>query len=347
MPLHSLTFYETDPFTAGFPTGTGTATYTGPADQLGTIDVTDNGAGNAGLHLEDTDNGEDATADVTLNSGDQSLGVLADTGETWLVRDTVTLQIFIVAHLEVDTGDAAGSYTISEKPLVPGRSYDLLQYEASGDADTIAFRYAEFVCYATGTLLRTPNGEAAVENLSVGDLLVTRDRGAKPIRWIGRRKLTFADGASNQRPVLLPAGCLGRNTPARDLVVSPQHCILMRGRAVRRDYRVSEVLVPAGCLTGFNGIREMRGKRDVVYHSLLMDRHEILIANGAYSESLYPGPVALGALGPSMRREIERLFPRLRSAPGAGYGPRARRVLKGKHATALVETLKGAAIALA
>ena len=202
-----------------------------------------------------------------------------------------------------------------------------------------AFDEVEFVCYADGTGIMTAQGTTVpVEALAVGDLVHTADHGPQPIRWIGRRTLTFG-AAHRQKPIEIKAGALGNGQPATTLIVSPQHRMLLSGPLVQTMFCVPEVLAPAKALIGLPGIRVMQRKRQVTYHSLLCDRHEIIMANGAWSETFYPGPMALKMIGPHMRCQLETLLPELRANPDGGFGPTIRPTLRRRQAEMLVAAL--------
>lgn len=173
-------------------------------------------------------------------------------------------------------------------------------------------------CFATGTMILTAAGERAVEDLEVGDLVWTRDHGFQPIRWCGLRDLSAPELAANPRlrPIRIRAGALGPNRPDRDLTVSPQHRILVRSQIAQRMFNAPELLVAARQLTGVPGIEELADAQTVSYVHLLFDRHEVLMSNGAETESLYPGPQTIAALGKAVE-EIFTLFPQLRDDPAA------------------------------
>ncbi len=160
---------------------------------------------------------------------------------------------------------------------------------------------------------------------------MTADHGLQPLRWIGRREVIF--DANNVRgdkdkPVLFKAGSLGDGLPRRDLVVSPQHRMVVGGQKVMRAHGVAEVLVLAKALTGLRGVRRMMGKRKIVYYSLLVDRHEVIYAEGTPTESFRPGPVALAEFAPEHRAQVFRVYPALADDPEKALGPTARPVIK-------------------
>lgn len=147
MPTYSgLTFYDIDPRSVFSTSVGGTATYNGPADADGTLTVYDAGTGADGLILTDDNRGErDTTADASIN-GNTSTGTTADAELGWTLRDTVTGETFNVVQLDIEGGDARGNYTLSEQPLVVGRTYETLNYDTMPElGDGTAFTYDNFV----------------------------------------------------------------------------------------------------------------------------------------------------------------------------------------------------------
>lgn len=177
-------------------------------------------------------------------------------------------------------------------------------------------------CFCRGTLIATDRGEIAVEKLAVGDLVQTRDHGLQPVRWIGGRALDALDlaAAPNLRPIRIRAGALGRGLPLSDLMVSPQHRVLVRSAIAQRMFGAPEVLVAAKQLLAIAGIEQVAAEA-VEYFHILFDRHEIVLSNGAETESLYTGAEALKSVGPAARDEILTLFPELRDGPAAAARP--------------------------
>lgn len=169
----------------------------------------------------------------------------------------------------------------------------------------------DIVCFAAGTLIRTDKGDIAVEALRVGDMVWTRDNGFQPLRWAGVSHLDAIDLAANPKllPIRIKAGALGVNMPAADLIVSPQHRMLIRSAIAQRMFGALEVLVPAKHLTELPGIDVDASVTSITYHHLMFDAHEVVVSNGAGSESLYPGAQALRALGAEAVAEIEAIFP--------------------------------------
>lgn len=180
------------------------------------------------------------------------------------------------------------------------------------------------VCFAAGTRLATPEGERPVEELKAGDLVTTLDAGPMPVIWISCTEYRWPGSDEDARPVLVAAGALGAGRPARDLVISPLHKVLLTRPDAGAEPGPSDVLVPAKGLTGLPGIRRMNGKRQIRYFHVMTERHAILISDGLPSESFYPGPMAMRILRPNQRRELFDRVPSLREQDLESYGPPAR-----------------------
>ncbi|WP_299847157.1 Hint domain-containing protein [uncultured Paracoccus sp.] len=186
-----------------------------------------------------------------------------------------------------------------------------------------------FPCFGRGTLIETEFGPLPVEKLCPEMKVWTRDNGLKPLVWTGSRHLgaLHLQAYPNLRPIRIRAGALGRNLPLRDLVVSPQHRILVRSKIAQRLFGTFEVLVAAKQLLQLDGIDIAEDLEEVDYFHLLFDQHEIIVSDGAETESLYTGPEALKSVGPAARDEILMLFPELRDRDFRTDPPRAARPL--------------------
>jgi len=188
----------------------------------------------------------------------------------------------------------------------------------------------EVVCLAVGTLVATDRGEVPAGSLGVGDRVLTADHGFQPVRWTGRQCVAGATlrARPKLRPVRIAAGALGAGLPRRDLWVSRQHRMLIRSPIVARVCDVPEVLVPAIRLTGLPGIAIDDSCEALDYVHLAFDRHEVILAEGAPTESLLLGPRACGILGTTTMLAIGHL----QSAPARPIPPgRVQRQLIARH----------------
>ncbi len=196
------------------------------------------------------------------------------------------------------------------------------------------------VCFAAGTKILTPRGEVLVEDLQAGDIITTLDDGPMPIIWISKSTHSWPLEDDKSKPIKISAGALGQNTPMRDLVVSPLHKVLLSDACFSGLFAESEVLAPAKGLLSLPGVRQMKGKKEIVYYHILMATHSILVSDGAPSESFFPGPCAIGMLKQHQRDAVFALFPDLVENPETGYGPLARRGLSRAETERVVEQIK-------
>jgi hypothetical protein len=176
------------------------------------------------------------------------------------------------------------------------------------------------LCFAAGTLITTPQGDRAVEDLRGDDPVCTKDGTQHPIRWIKGSHVTKAalQASPNLRPVRITAGALGCGLPRRDLVVSRQHRVLVSSKIAGRMFGEHDVLIAAIKLTDLPGIFVDDAMTEVSYFHVMFDAHQIVLSEGAATESLFTGPQALKAVPRAARKELEALFPELTSA---GYAP--------------------------
>jgi hypothetical protein len=184
-------------------------------------------------------------------------------GQSYLFQDSTGS-----GFIATGPGLGATSYYFSTDPNLAGTT---VTYQQSGNLD--------LVCFAAGTRILTVTGEVPVEALRQGERVVTLGRRGPPLSrvlWIGRRRVRLAGrrGAAELAPVRIAAGALAPNTPRRDLLVSGDHCLHIDG-----------VLVPARLLVNGTTIAPLRGLAEVVWYHVELDRHDVLIADGAAAES--------------------------------------------------------------
>ncbi|MEO6299131.1 MAG: Hint domain-containing protein, partial [Paracoccaceae bacterium] len=190
-------------------------------------------------------------------------------------------------------------------------------------------------CFTPGTLILTDRGEVAVEDLRVGDMVETLDHGAQPLCWVGKRSLSIADLIVQPalQPIRIAAGALGHGLPERDMMVSPQHRMLLEGARAEMLFGDGEVLVAATHLTVLPDVEQVL-PNGVTYIHLLFDCHELVQANGAWTESFQPADRTLANMDDDQRAEIEALFPEL--SGGVINFPAARATLKRYEARVLL-----------
>ncbi len=176
-------------------------------------------------------------------------------------------------------------------------------------------------CFLAGTRLATPDGDIAVEDITAGTMVLTASGEAKKVRWLGRSTISkiFSDPLRSL-PIRIAAGALGENLPARDLLVSPDHAVL-----------IDDILVQAGALVNDISItRETNMPVTFVYYHVELASHDLVLAEGVPAESFVDNVDRMGfdnwkeheaADGVAM---TEMAYPRAKSARQVPQAIRAR-----------------------
>lgn len=192
------------------------------------------------------------------------------------------------------------------------------------------------ICFTPGTRIATPEGPKLIQALRPGDLVLTKDDGPQQVLWMGHRRMTGARlyAMPHLRPIRFRAGALGLDLPEPDLIVSPAHRMLVKGSASQALFGTSEVLVRAEDLINDASIMVDHALREVTYVHILLERHNVVFANGIETESFHPSNTALEMIDPDQREDLLQVVPGIERRPEA-YGDYARRNLSASEAALL------------
>ena len=190
--------------------------------------------------------------------------------------DTITVSSFLA------TGSSYAGGTLTLSGLPKSVALDIRGHTLSGFVVTDNSVLDETIitasapCFCGGTLIRTTHGDIPVERLQQGDRVLALDGGARPIRWIGHRRLDLARHRAPDQmcPVRVRAGALAEGVPSRDLFLSPDHAVLF-----------GAVLVPVRLLVNGSSITRDHARRSVTYFHVELDRHDVLWAENLPAES--------------------------------------------------------------
>lgn len=277
----------------------------------------------------------DDSANIGLNSS-KTINVLDN--------DSTTAGTLTVTHINGIAVGPGGSVTLTSGQTVTLNADGTLTVLSDGDVETAYFTYTinngvgqddtgivqvnQLPCFVAGTLIDTPKGPVPVQDLRPGDLVLTLDNGAQPLRWIGAREIEARD---NFAPIRICAGSYGAEA---DVLLSPQHRVLIRDIWAELLFGDSEVLVKAKDLVNDKTVRREESETPVTYVHLLFDQHNILSSSGLLSESYLPGPMMRHTFPDEACAEIITLFPELADIDSAGWAA-ARPILKTYEAQAL------------
>ena len=227
--------------------------------------------------------------------------------------------------LTVTEGPATGTPIINAGSAGSSTS---IQIDSDGNRTAAAYTQDNSVvaCFAAGTLIETSKGARAVETLNKGDSVLTRDRGFQRLHHVAH---SVSD--PKHAPILFDTGSLGCDVPETPMMVSPQHRMLIRSKIARRMFGTKEVLIASKHLTEVEGVEEMPKREPVTYVHLFCGSHEVILAHGCWSESLYPGPMAIQALTVADQRKLNLI------AQNSDPVTPARPLIGGRQARNLVE----------
>ncbi len=270
--------------------------------------------------------------EITLGSGDIAWG---EDGDDTFIVDNALLN---GGTITIDGGEAGETAGDTLNVFGPANIvYDGGNPENGTvtylDGSVVNFSNIENVthvpCFTEHSMITTRRGLVPAGQLRIGDMVQTRDEGMQPIRWVGRREMTGAQLAQNPKlnPVLIRAGALGHGLPERDLLVSPQHRMLVGNAKVQLWFAEDEVLVAARHLTCLDGVEQI-APDSVTYVHFMFDSHQVVMGEGTWSESFQPGDHVLRGMDDAQRNELAEIFPELRCNGGTEPYPAVRLTLK-------------------
>lgn len=272
--------------------------------------------------------GTTKTVDVLANDIDNSGGTLT-------ITEINGVQVFAGSTVDLATGQSVTLNSDGTLSIVTDTDNDSINFNyevtsSNGQTDVAYVTVDTIPCFVVGTMITTPSGDVPIESLAPGDLVTVRDRAPQPLRWIGRR---IVGATGHHAPIRIAANTFGIHG---ELMVSPQHRILVRDHLAELWFGEEEVLIAAKDLVNGSTVRAIEGGQ-VEYVHILFDRHEVVLSAGLATESFLPGPQTFKAFEEEVQAEICALFPELEPTTGAGYSPAARPMLKAHEARVLLE----------
>jgi hypothetical protein len=248
---------------------TGTLTISDPTAQLtGSLNLD---PGNTIIVTSDQPSGYSDTAVISGFSAGDVIDLTSSTnvGSAWAASPSQAALTYTTSggNTVVSVTEGATTDTFIFDGTSIGSTLNLVS-DGNGGVD--------IACYAEGTLIRTPHGDVPVETLAAGDLVETAAGVARPVKWMGFRRLDLArhPAPEQAQPIRIKAGAIACGVPARDLRLSPDHAVLLDG-----------VLIPARLLRNGTTIIRETSCRAVTYYHVELDSHDVLVAEGMAAES--------------------------------------------------------------
>lgn len=237
----------------------------------------DNNAAQTLLAMAHTDDGKFIVADGSLTATPGNRLHL-DCVITLMEPDSTTFDAVVMVELAADADEIEDIYLFALAALGPLTNYRLVGI----DSDKAHARMAEVACvsFTRGTRITMASGQQCpIEDLNVGDKVLSRDDGPQILRWIGQ---TTMRAVGDFAPVLITKGTLNNEN---DLIVSPNHRLFIYQRVDEIGAGRSEILVKAKHLVNDDTVTCVEGGF-VDYFQLLFDDHQIIFAEGIAAESM-------------------------------------------------------------
>ena len=245
----------------------------------GTSQLTLAGTNSLGVLLSGLQAG-DAVDFKSVSSGPNSFGVFGTPGVN-VSGGTLNLQ-----------GSSGDQASVGVASATSGLNFTIESDGSGGTTLVVA-------CFAEGTRIATETGEARVETLRPGDLVRTASGRIAPVRWVGHTRVNAArhPRPHDVLPVRVRAGATGPGQPARDLLLSPDHALLLGGMLIPVRYLLNGVTIA------------QEAAEQVTYWHVELDRHDVLLAEGLPAESfldtgnraLFAGETGVRPLHPDFR----------------------------------------------
>ena len=257
-------------------------TLTSPSQQI--ADINDVTVG-TGLEVDQSFTSISGDYDVDVDVDDTSISITyTQTSSPTPFLSGLSPGIWTFSDLDLSTGNitgvtqTAGNTAENINSTSNSVTVDLPITSFPGLGTPVTYTF-EIECFLSGTHILTDKGEITVENLQIGDRVVTAEGKLEPVKWIGYQTVQPNQVKNPLRgyPILIKAGALGNNLPQRDLYVSPDHAMFFEG-----------VLINAGALVNGTSIVKTEPQSAFTYYHVELENHALLLAEGAKAESYLP-----------------------------------------------------------
>ncbi|NNE53859.1 MAG: Hint domain-containing protein [Sulfitobacter sp.] len=232
-----------------------------------------------------------------------------DSALTFMSPDGVTQEVLLLVEVDAE-GTAQQIYVLPLIAMHPRTEYRLVGI----DTETARQKFAQVACvsFTRGTHITLASGEQRrIEDLKVGNRILTRDDGVQEIRWIGE---TTVRAVGEFAPIKIQAGTLNN---AHDLIVSPDHRLFIYQRRDEVGAGRSELLVKARHLVNGYTVTVQQGGF-VDYFQLLFDSHQIIYAEGIAAETMLIDTRTKSVLPDDLAASMGEVIPGHSDLPHAG-----------------------------
>ncbi|MFT8463405.1 Hint domain-containing protein [Acetobacter persici] len=141
---------------------------------------------------------------------------------------------------------------------------------------------SSIVCFLANSMIRTPDGDVAVEDLRIGDQIVAFDWKNKkdvlrPVVWVGKARATVRLGLHDDEagyPVRVLKDAVSDGVPYKDMLITAEHCLFFKGK-----------FVPVRMLVNGASIFYDKSITSYDYYHVETEQHSVITADGMLTES--------------------------------------------------------------
>lgn len=223
---------------------------------------------------------------------------------TWRMRSLETGQEIEISEVQSEGVSEDLQILRSTGPISPGEVLETVSFSAHGPLEDLVLPPGVPAQsphgsrgMAAGTMVMTTQGEIAVEALEPGQMLITRDRGFRPLRWVGQQNSTVPG-------VLIPAGAIKNHA---DMILAPEQNVLLQGSEALRTFGKEEVLAPAEFLVS-RGLARTLPAHEMTWYQVMFEEPQIIYCQAISCESFAPTHAGLRQLTPESRSDLSRRF---------------------------------------
>lgn len=231
--------------------------------------------------------------------------IQSPTGST-LYLEAIDIDGVVVGYSATPSLDAGITYTEVENST----AHPHVDNAIEPDTDPRLCDLESMPCFYQGTTLMTAEGEQPVDWIRSGDRIMTKDHGFQPVLWAERTVLSAnaLNSAPKLQPVTIAAQSIDAETPAQDLMLSPEHHVLLKSYQVELLFGIDEVFAPIKSLTNGSSIARTQPGHEVSCYHILFKNHEVVLAEGLWVESYFPDETALASLPARKQAKIRELL---------------------------------------
>ena len=222
----------------------------------------------------------------------------------------------------------SASRDLDARAQIPMRSFEIAALRADGSlyigqdkAPAIPLFENAFSAFARGTLIATPSGDVAVEDLQPGEMINTTTGEPAKLIWIGSSNFIPADAGRRMPLIRVMSDTFGQSRPGTYLTFGPGARILHTPHHLQSEAGETRMLTPVREFVDGVNVIEVVPPTPVRLFHICLERHAAIITSGVEVETFHPGANATRNVSHSLRDRFLGMFPQISHV--SDFGPLA------------------------